>query len=164
MAGSVRNALLEVTRDVMIRRALTLSAQVDSTLASERLLTTLCAFFGALALLLASVGLYGVLSYAVAQRTQEIGIRMALGATGRNVLWLVLRQSLSVVLTGLTLGLSLAIICTRLLTSFLYGLSPTDTVAIVCSMLLLFVVALLACCVPARRATKVDPLIALRHE
>ncbi|MGH9937199.1 MAG: ADOP family duplicated permease, partial [Blastocatellia bacterium] len=164
MASPVRSALLEVTRDVMIRRALTLSSQVDSTLASERLLTTLCAFFGALALLLASVGLYGVLSYAVAQRTQEIGIRMALGATARNVLWLVLRQSLSVVLIGIALGLSLAIICTRLLTSFLYGLSPTDTVAIVCSMLLLLVVALLACYVPARRATKVDPLTALRHE
>jgi putative ABC transport system permease protein len=164
LATPVRRAALEVTKDVMIRRVIALSAQVDSTLASERLLTTLCTFFGALALLLASVGLYGVLSYAVAQRTQEIGIRMALGATGRNVLWLVLRQSLSVVLTGIALGLSLAIICTRLLTSFLYGLSPTDTVAIVCSILLLLMVALLACYVPARRATKVDPLTALRHE
>jgi predicted permease len=164
LATSVRRAVLEVTKDVMIRRVITLSAQVDSTLASERLLTTLCAFFGVLALLLASVGLYGVLSYSVAQRTQEIGIRMALGATGRNVLWLVLRQSLSVVLIGMAMGLSLAIICTRLLTRFLYGLSPTDTVAIVCSVLLLLVVTLLACYVPARRATKVDPLTALRHD
>jgi len=164
LATSARRAALEMTKDVMIRRVITLSAQVDSTLASERLLTTLCTFFGALALLLASVGLYGVLSYAVAQRTQEIGIRMALGATGRNVLWLVLRQSLSVVLIGMALGLSLAIVCTSLLTSFLYGLSPTDTVAIVCSMLLLFVVALLACWIPARRATKVDPMVALRFE
>src|SRR6266545_1726964 len=164
LSASIRNALSEVTKDVMIRRVVTLSDQVDSTLASERLLTTLCVFFGSLALLLASVGLYGVLSYAVAQRTQEIGIRMALGATGRNVLWLVLRQSLSVVLIGMALGLSLAIVCTSLLTSFLYGLSPTDTVAIVCSMLLLFVVALLACWIPARRATKVDPMVALRFE
>jgi predicted permease len=162
--AAVRNALSEVTKDIMIRRVVTLSDQVDSTLASERLLTTLCAFFGALALLLASVGLYGVLAYAVAQRTQEIGIRMALGATGRNVLWLVLRQSLSVVLVGISIGLSLALLGTRLLASFLYGLSPTDPATTVFSVLLLLVVALLACWIPARRAKKVDPMIALRSE
>jgi len=164
MAGPVRNALLEVTRDVMIRRMLTLSDQVDSTLASERLLTTLCAFFGALALLLASVGLYGVLSYAVAQRTQEIGVRMALGATARNVLWLVLRQSLTVALIGVAFGFALALVCTRLVSSFLYGLSPTDPATIALATLLLLLVALLACYLPARRATKVDPMIALRRE
>jgi len=164
LSASIRNALSEVTKDVMIRRVVTLSDQVDSTLASERLLTTLCVFFGALALLLASVGLYGVLSYAVAQRTQEIGIRMALGATGRNVLWLVLRQSLTVVLAGIAIGLSLALTCTRLLVSFLYGLSPTDPTTIVGAMLLLLVVALLACWIPARRATKVDPMITLKYE
>jgi len=164
LAGHVRNALSEVSKDVMIRRAVTLPAQVDQTLAGERLITTLCAFFGGLALLLASVGLYGVLSYAVTQRTQEIGIRMALGATARNVRWLVLRQSLTVVLGGLALGLSLALVSTRLIVSFLYGLSPTDPAAIVFSTLLLFAVALVACYLPARRATKVDPLVALRHE
>jgi predicted permease len=164
MAGPVRNALLEVSRDVMISRAFTLSDQVDSTLASERLLATLCAVFGALALLLASVGLYGVLSYAVAQRTQEIGIRMALGATARDVLWLVLRQSLTVVLIGIAFGFALALVCTRLVSSFLYGLSPTDPGAIALATLLLLLVALAACYLPARRATKVDPMIALRHE
>jgi ABC-type antimicrobial peptide transport system permease subunit len=102
-------------------REVALSAQVDQTPASERLLTTLCTFFGVLALLLASVGLYGVLSYAVAQRTQEIGIRMALGATDRNVLWLVLRQSLTVILTGIAIGLSLAILSTRLISGFLFS-------------------------------------------
>jgi predicted permease len=162
--GPVRNALLEVTKDLMIRRAVTLSDQVDRTLASERLLTTLCTFFGALALLLASVGLYGVISYAVAQRTQEIGTRIALGATGRNVLWLVLRQSLTVMLAGIIIGLSIALICMRLLASFLYGLSPTDPTAIAGAILLLLVVALLACWIPARRATKVDPMVALRFE
>jgi ABC-type antimicrobial peptide transport system permease subunit len=105
-----------------------------------------------------------VLSYAVAQRTQEIGIRMALGATGQNVLWMILRQSLSVVLAGIVLGLALAIACTRLISGFLYGLSPTNPAAIALSTLLLIVVALLACYVPARRATHVDPLNALRHE
>ncbi len=164
LAGPVRNALLEVTRDVMIRRAITLSDQVDSTLASERLLTTLCAFFGALALLLASIGLYGVLSYAVAQRTQEIGVRMALGATARNVLWMVLRQSMAVTLIGVVFGLALALAFTRMVSSFLYGLSPTDPAAIALATLSLSVVALLACYLPARRATKVDPMIALRRE
>jgi len=164
MAGPVRRALLEVTRDVMIRRALPLTAQVDSTLASERLLTTLGSFFGALALLLASVGLYGVLSYAVAQRRQEIGIRMALGATVQDVLWLVLRQSLNVVLIGIISGIALALVCTRLISSFLYGLSPTDPIAIALAMLILMLVALLASYLPARRATKVDPIVALRHD
>ena len=89
---------------------------------------------------------------------------MALGATGRNVLWLVLRQSLTVVLAGIAIGLSLALTCTRLLVSFLYGHSPTDPTTIVGATLLLLAVALLACWVPARRATKADPLIALRFE
>jgi len=164
LSASVRNALLEVTKDVMIRRVVPLSSQVDQTLAGERLITTLCAFFGALALLLASVGLYGVLSYAVAQRTQEIGVRMALGATGRNVLWLVMRQSLAVVLAGVALGLLLAWFGARLLARFLYGLTPTDPAAITLATLLLILVALLACYLPARRATRVDPLVALRHE
>jgi predicted permease len=164
LADAVRNALLEVTRDVMIRRATTLSDQVDSTLASERLLTILCAVFGALALTLATVGLYGVLSYTVAQRTQEIGIRMTLGATGRSVLWLALRQGLAVVSAGVVLGLPLAWLNARLLAGFLYGLSPIDPVAITLATLLLILVALLAALVPARRATKLDPLTALRHE
>jgi predicted permease len=164
IVGSVRAALSEVTKDLMIRRAVPLSDQVDQTLASERMLTTLCALFGVLALLLACVGLYGVLSYAVAQRTQEIGIRMALGATERNVLWLVLRQSLTVVLAGIAIGLSLAILSTRLISSFLYGLSPTNPAAIALSTLLLIMVALLACYLPARRAAKIDPMTALRCE
>lgn len=164
LTGPIRNALLEMTRDIMIRRAVPLSAQVYQTIASERLLTTLCTCFGVLALLLASVGLYGVLSYAVAQRTQEIGIRRALGATDWNVVWMVLRQCLAVLLAGVAIGLTLAVICTRLLSSFLYGLSPTDPAAITLSTLLLLVVALLACYLPARRATRVDPLVALRYE
>jgi predicted permease len=164
IVGPVRSALLDVTKNVMIRRVVTLCAQVDQTLASERLITTLCTFFGVLALLLASVGLYGVLSYGVAQRTQEIGIRMALGATAPKVRWLVLRQSLAVVLAGIALGAVLALLSTRLLASFLYGLSPTDPVAITLSTLLLLLVALLACYFPARRATQVDPMVALRHD
>src|SRR5262245_38391736 len=164
LAGPVRQALSDVSKDLMIRRAVRLSDQVNLTLASERLLAMLCAFFGALALVLASVGLYGVISYAVAQRTQEIGIRRALGATDRNVLWLMLGQSLTVVLAGIAIGLSLALFSTRLLSSFLFGLSPTDSGAIALSTILLILVALAACWIPARRATKIDPMVALRAE
>ena len=164
MAGPVRNALLEVSRDIMVRRVVTLSAQVDRTLASERMITTLCTFFGLLALLLASVGLYGVISYAVTDRTQEIGIRMALGASRRNVLFLILRQSLTVVLAGIAGGVCLAILSTRLVSSYLYGLSPTDPAAIIVAAALLGVIALLACLIPARRAMTVDPIRALRYE
>ena len=137
---------------------------LDRSLQSRNLLTGLVTLFGGASLLLASVGLYGVLSYAVAQRTKEIGIRMALGATGRNVRWLVLRHSLTIVLAGIWLGLPLAWLGTRVLASFLYGLTPTDPAAIVLAASLLILVALLACYLPARRATRVDPMIALRHE
>ena len=137
---------------------------LDQSLQSRNLLTGLVTLFGGSSLLLASVGLYGVLSYAVAQRTQEIGIRMALGATGRNVLWLVLRHSVLIVLVGIALGLPLAWVCTRLLASFLYGLTPTDPAAIMIATSLLILVALLAGYLPARRATRVDPMVALRHE
>jgi putative ABC transport system permease protein len=137
---------------------------LDRSLQSRNLLTGLVTLFGGSSLLLASVGLYGVLSYAVGRRTQEIGIRMALGATARNVLWLVLRHSLTIVLVGIALGLPLAWVGTRLLASFLYGLTPTDPAAITTAASLLILVALLAGYLPARRATRVDPMIALRHE
>src|SRR5262245_516487 len=158
ISSQVRNALLEVSRDLMIRRAVPLQAQVDQTLASERLLTTLATCFGVLALLLSSVGLYGVLSYMVEERQEEIGISRALGATDRNVVWMVLRQSMTVVVAGVAIGMALAFLSTRLLSGFLYGLSPTDPGAIALSSFMLLIVALFACFLPARRATRVDPL------
>ncbi len=164
IAEPVRRALLEVSRDVMIRRIITLSDQVDRTIAGERLITSLCVVFGLLALLLASIGLYGVISYAVTQRTHEIGIRMALGANEKSVLWLVLRQSLTIVLLGIAAGLSLVFVATRLISSFLYGLSPLDPLSIGLSLMLLGLVSLLACYLPAQRATRVNPIVALRQE
>ena len=164
LVGRVRSELSGVTKDLMIRRVIPLSDQVDRTLAAERMITTLCTFFGVLALLLASVGLYGVISYAVAQRTKEIGIRMALGATGRIVMTMVLRQSLIVVLAGLAIGLLLAVMLTRLLSSFLFGVSPLDPLSLGFAAALLILVAACAVLFPARRATKVDPLVALRYE
>jgi predicted permease len=164
LAAPVRQALMQTTPDTMIRRVTTLEAQIDTTLAPERIVTGLCAFFGVLALLLASIGLYGVLAYSVSQRTHEIGIRMALGASRGTVLGMVLRQSLIVVIAGIVLGVPLAWLATRALAGFLYGLSPTDPTTIALAMLTLLAVAALAAWLPARRATQVDPMIALRYD
>jgi putative ABC transport system permease protein len=120
--------------------------------------------FGLLGLLLASVGLYGVMSYAVAARTREIGVRMALGAERRDVLSLIVRQGLTLSLLGVGGGLLLATAATRVLQRFLFGIGATDPVTFLSVALLLTIIALLACWIPAQRATKFDPLIALRHE
>jgi ABC-type antimicrobial peptide transport system permease subunit len=164
IGAAVRQAVMEVTPDLMVRRVATLSGQVDRTLAAERMIATLSAAFGAMALLLASIGLYGVLSYGVAQRTGEIGIRMALGATRARVLALVLRQSLAVVAGGILLGTVLAFAATRLIAKLLYGVTPTDAVTIAAAIGFLLAVAGLAAFLPARRASRVDPLVALRYE
>jgi ABC-type antimicrobial peptide transport system permease subunit len=130
----------------------------------QKLVARLASFFGLLALLLASVGLYGVLSYGVARRTNEIGIRMALGARGRSVLWLVLREALTLVVIGLVLGVGASLALTRTAESLLYELKPNDPLTITLATLLLAAVAVFAGYLPARRASRVDPMIALREE
>jgi len=130
----------------------------------ERLMATLSGFFGLLALLLASIGLYGLLSYGVASRTREIGIRMALGAGRRTVLSLILREAVFLVLIGLVVGVPVVLYVSRFASTLLFELSPTDPVSLAVAGTILMLVALVAGYVPARRATKVDPLIALRDE
>jgi ABC-type antimicrobial peptide transport system permease subunit len=125
---------------------------------------TLCSFFGALALLLASVGLYGVMAHTVTRRTREIGIRMALGASRSSVLWLVLKEAVVVVVTGAAIGVPAALVVTRFAASFLYGITARDPWTTVSATLFLAAVALFASYVPARRASQLDPNQALRYE
>ncbi|HVF23511.1 MAG TPA: ABC transporter permease [Pyrinomonadaceae bacterium] len=137
---------------------------IESTILRERLMATLSGFFGLLALVLACIGLYGILSYGVASRTTELGIRMALGAQRGDVFWLILREALWLVLIGMAVGLPLIFVVTRLAASLLFDLSPTDPVSLSAAALLLFGVAMLAGYLPSRRATRVDPIVALRYE
>ena len=127
-------------------------------------MATISGFFGLLALLLVCIGIYGIVSYGVANRIKEIGIRMALGAQGRDVLRLILREALLLVIAGVAVGLPAALGVTRLISSLLFGLTPTDPLSIGLAALVLMTVTIVASYIPARRATKVDPLIALRYE
>jgi putative ABC transport system permease protein len=126
--------------------------------------TTLLSAFALLALLLASLGLYGVLSYAVTQRTNEIGVRMALGATSRNILLSFSKRGLALTLAGLGIGLVLAVMASRLMTTLFYGFRPDYVPAVTVVSILLLTVAALASLVPARRASRIDPMVALQHE
>jgi putative ABC transport system permease protein len=137
---------------------------VDASLVAERLIAKLSATFGLLALALAVVGLYGVVAYVTTQRTGEIGVRMALGADRRDVRWLVLRDTLKLVVIGMLIGIPVALACARLLESQLYEVGPNDPLAVSIGIGTLSLAALLAGYVPARRAARVDPLIALRCE
>jgi predicted permease len=142
----------------------TLAQQKDSSLALQRMAATLLSGFGVLALLLAALGIYGVLAYAVSRRTREIGVRMALGAQVADVLRLVLRQGIGLTVAGLALGLVGAFWATRLLRGFLYEVKPLDPMTFVAVVVILVLVALAACWLPARRAARVNPMVALRHE
>jgi putative ABC transport system permease protein len=141
-----------------------LSAQVDASIVQERMMATLAGGFGLLALALASVGIYGLLAYGVARRTKEIGIHMALGAQRKRVVALVLRGARKSLVIGLAVGLPVAMVASRWVESMLFGLKPSDPIAITAAVLLLATVAHVAAYVPALRASRVDPLVALRHE
>ncbi|HSS19159.1 MAG TPA: ABC transporter permease [Pyrinomonadaceae bacterium] len=142
----------------------TLDTQIDESITQERLLTWLCTAFGLLAALLTALGIYGVLAFSVAQRTREIGIRLALGAQTRDVLKLILGQGALLVTIGVALGLGLSFVVTKLIASLLFGVTPTNALTFATVSLGLGLLAMIACYIPARRATKVDPLVALRYE
>jgi predicted permease len=164
MVSALRNEVQQIDPSLPVLNIQTLSERVENSLGGERRQATLLGSGGILALILAAVGLYGVMSYSVAQRTREIGIRMALGAGRGNVMGLVLKQGLTLVSAGVVLGLVAAFGITRLLASLLFGVSAIDPITFVGTSAVLIVVALLASYLPARRATKVDPIIALRYE
>jgi predicted permease len=164
LTAGVREAVRAVDSNLPVTRIKTQVEQADQSLLMERLFARLLTFFGALALLLAGVGLYGVMAYSVAQRTQEIGIRVALGAQGADVLRLVIGQGMILAIIGVAVGVGGAIGLTRLMKTLLYGVTATDPLTFIAISLLLSFVALLACWIPARRAAKVDPMIALRCE
>lgn len=161
---SVRRLLRQTSADLVAYGYSSLDQDVANTLATRRYSMALLGGFAGLALLLASVGIYGVISYVVGQRTREIGVRMALGAKQSDVLGLILGRASRLILAGLIAGTLVSLAVTQLMTTLLFGVSPTDALTFTCVALLLTIVALLACAVPARRATHVDPMIALRYE
>jgi ABC-type antimicrobial peptide transport system permease subunit len=164
LAPAIQREVQAVAAAAPVAQAKTLSAQIDRSLVKERLMTRLLGLFAGLALLLALVGLYGVLGYTVTRRTNEIGVRFALGATRGAVMWSVLSDSSKLVAMGVAIGVPAALALTRLLSSLLYGVAPTDPWALSGVVLCLFFVALAAASLPAWRASRVDPLVALRCE
>jgi ABC-type antimicrobial peptide transport system permease subunit len=162
--AAIRKAVAEIDPDLPVSDAQTLVEHIDDAVLNRRLIAQLSAFFGALAAFLACIGIYGVMSYGVARRTNEFGIRMALGAHRGQVLWTVLREALWLGLGGLVIGLALALAFGRLVTSLLFGLKPYDPLAIGGAMVAMTLVALFAGYLPASRATGIDPMVALRHE
>jgi ABC-type antimicrobial peptide transport system permease subunit len=164
VVSSVRQLIQQTDSQVPLFGVRTLSEQVEESLIQEHLLVSLSSLFGLAALFLACVGLYGVMASLVARRTHEIGIRMALGAERLQVLRLVLRRGMTIALIGVVVGIAAAVGVTRLMATLLFAVRPTDAITLLSASLGLLVVAALACYVPARRATKVDPMVALRYE
>ena len=163
LAWSARRTLESMGHHFPLRIQ-TLEEREDDVLNVDWMVTILSAFFGGLALLLASIGLYGVMSYAVSRRTPEMGVRRALGAQQRDILWIVTREALFLVIVGVIIGLPVALATTRLISSMLFGLKPTDLLSISLATSLMIAVALFAGYLPARRASMVDPMVALRYE
>jgi predicted permease len=164
LVSQIRNEVRSIDKSLSISEVGTLDEQVNRSLLQERLIATLASFFSILALLLASIGLCGVMMYVVVRRTNEIGIRMALGAQQNRVLWMVLRETSLLVAIGLTIGIASALATTRLVSSMLFGVTPTDPLTIAAVTLLLVAVAGLAAYIPARKASRIDPVVALRYE
>jgi ABC-type antimicrobial peptide transport system permease subunit len=163
-AQALKQEIWRVDSQLPVTRVEMMSELAASSFAARRFNMSLLSLFAGLALVLAAIGIYGVMSNAVTQRTQEIGIRLALGARTIDVLKLIVRNGLTLVVIGVAIGLAGAFALTRLMTTLLFGVTPTDGLTIGVVSGVLIGVAMLACLIPARRATKVDPLVALRYE
>ena len=161
---AVRDLVKRTDSNLPIFGVRTQAQRIEELLTQERVIARLASFFGALALLLACIGLYGLLSYEVARRTREIGIRMALGAEQRDVTRLIILRGINLTVAGAGAGIVGGIALTRVLSSMLYGVKPTDPLTYVAAAAILAAVALVASYIPARRSTKVDPMVALRYE
>jgi len=160
----MRGAVLATDRNQPLFEVQTLAQRVDDGIAVSRSLTLLFTAFALLGLILGSVGIYGIVSYSVTQRTHEIGVRMALGARAGNVLSLIMKNGLVLVLSGIVIGAGSAFVLTRFMATLLFGVEPHDSVTFVIVPAVFFVIAIVAALIPALRATRVDPLIALRYE
>jgi putative ABC transport system permease protein len=164
LESSIRNVVRELDSTLPVYNLSSMEEVVSKSMVQPRFLALLLATFSGIALFLAAIGIYGVMAYSVAQRTQEIGVRMALGARPLHVLRLIFGQSMGMLLIGITIGLVGAFILTKFMRTLLFEITATDPLTYVSVIGLLTVVALLACYIPARRAAKVDPLVALRYE
>jgi putative ABC transport system permease protein len=159
-----RKLVQSLDHDALVGEPVQLEALVSGSLGQRRFYMMLLSAFAALALVLAAIGLYGVISYSVAQRTQEIGVRVALGATRKQVLSMIMGQGLRFAAMGIAIGQLMAMVVNRALRRLLFGVGTSDPVTLVAAAATLLLVGVLACYIPARRAMRVDPMVALRHE
>jgi predicted permease len=164
VAAAVQQTIRSIDRNLPITHVTTLDEQVARSITNQRLVAQLSAFFGLLAVFLSCIGIYGVMSYVVTKRTNEIGIRIALGAGRSNMLWMVLREILTLVSIGIVIGVPVTLAGNRLVSNMLFGLRPTDPTTLVSATVMLLIVAAIAGYLPARRASLVDPMVALRYE
>ncbi|MFZ0923850.1 MAG: ABC transporter permease, partial [Candidatus Acidiferrales bacterium] len=164
VSSSIRSAVKDAAANLPPVTIETFDQQLADSLATDRMITELSGAFGALAVLLVCIGLYGIMAYAVSGRSNEIGIRIALGAQRSNVLWLVLKESLLLVLVGVVIGVPIVFAAGKWISSLLFGVKPADPLALALAALLMFVVGVVACYIPAARAMRVDPMVALRYE
>jgi predicted permease len=159
-----RASIAQINPNILVDSVSSLEEQVDRSIATQSLIARLSSFFGILAVFLACIGIYGLLSYSVARRTSELGIRLALGARSHMLLWMILRECIVLLVLGLALGVPVALTSTRILKSLLYELSPLDPTAISIAVAAVTVMTIVAAWLPARRATQIDPMRALRAE
>jgi predicted permease len=164
LASTVREIVHQQSPNVPVAQVRTQTAQIDQTISEERTFAQLCTGFAILALVIACIGLYGTMAYMVARRTSEIGIRMALGAMRGPIVWMVLRESLTLAGLGVVIGLAAAWVTTRFVESYLFGMKQHDPGVMIGAVLVLLLAAGTAGCAPAWRAARIDPLVALRHE